>query len=125
MTTKSFVSTEQHICPVCGIPHDTGAILMDKQLKNTFKSRTVTGYSLCPDHKKLFEAGYVAAVEIDEAKSTLEDGKLKPAGAYRTGRYLHIRRGVWDQIFNMKLPEGIPFVYIQIEAYDKVAALVS
>lgn len=125
MATKFFVSTEQHLCPICGVSHDTGAILMDERMRDTFKKHTVTGLGLCPDHKKLFEAGYVAAVEVDEAKSTFVGDRLKPEDAHRTGRYLHIRRSVWDQIFNMQIPESTPFVYIQIEAYDKVAALVS
>ena len=32
MNDKSHVSMEQHVCLVCGVAFDTGAILLDNQI---------------------------------------------------------------------------------------------
>ena len=50
---KSYVSLEQHICPVCLKTFDTGNLLFDEQLRNIFERYTVTGYELCEEHKKV------------------------------------------------------------------------
>ena len=88
---KSHVGMEQKACPVCGQAFDTGAILLDKRLRNTLERKTVTGWDLCPEHAKLWEKGYIALVECDPEKSTFTDGTIKPPDAYRTGRIAHIR----------------------------------
>ena len=50
---KSYVTIEQHVCPVCGKAHDTGTILLDRRLRERFDMYTPTGYGLCPEHKAM------------------------------------------------------------------------
>lgn len=46
---KSFVTLEQHICPVCGKTFDTGSLLMDTRVRGVFDKYTVTEFELCKD----------------------------------------------------------------------------
>jgi len=48
MNDKSHVSLEQRVCLVCGTTFDTGAILLDKRLRQHLDRHTVTGWGLCP-----------------------------------------------------------------------------
>ena len=82
---KSHVSMEQHVCPVCGKTHDTGAILLDRRLRQTFDRFTVTDYELCPEHAKLHADGFVALVECSNGPTSLRDAR-------RTGNIAHVRR---------------------------------
>ena len=62
MTEKSYVALEQHQCPICGELFDTGNLLLDRRLKDSLEKYTVTGFSPCPEHQKLLDAGYIAAI---------------------------------------------------------------
>lgn len=104
MADKSYVSMEQHVCPVCCKTHDTGSILMDKHLKNRFERHTVTGWELCPECKKKYDDGYIALVEVDRSKS--KDMTLQ--GVWRTGALAHVRVEAWNKIFSLPLPEREP-----------------
>ena len=56
--TKSFVSIENFICPVCGKQHDDGAgIMMDMRLRDSFERVTVVGYKFCEEHKLMIAEG--------------------------------------------------------------------
>lgn len=107
---KSHVGMEQKVCPVCGQAFDTGAILLDKRLRNTLERKTVTGWDLCPEHAKLWEKGYIALVECDPDKSKLTGGTIKPEDAYRTGRIAHIRKAAAKRIFNVEMTSPVAFV---------------
>ena len=61
---KSYVTLEQHVCPVCMKTFDTGNLLLDDILRDVFEKYTVTGYGLCEEHKKVVEDGYVILVEV-------------------------------------------------------------
>ncbi len=107
---KSHVGIEQKVCLVCGQAFDTGAILLDKRLRNTLERKTVTGWDLCPEHAKLWEGGYIALVECDPQKSKFTGGTIKPEDAYRTGRIAHIRKSASDRIFDVKMKSPVAFV---------------
>lgn len=92
MSDKSHVSMEQHQCVVCHQLFDTGSILLDKHVRATLEPRTVTGRSLCPEHQKMKDEGYVALVAVNEA--TREP----------TGWYAHLREAVWGDVFTAPLP---------------------
>lgn len=99
---KSHVSMEQRVCPVCGVAFDTGSILLDKRLKQSMERKTTTGWSFCPEHQARREEGYVALVEVDEAKSTRRpDGNFDPGDVWRTGQIVHVRRAVADRLFDV------------------------
>jgi hypothetical protein len=115
---------EQKVCPICGKTEDSGALLLDTRLRNRFERNTTTGMGLCKEHKQLHEDGYIALVEVDPSKSDgVPGGALKPEQAWRTGRVAHVRRSAWDKIFNVPLDPKLPMVYLDIEGFDKIAAM--
>ena len=105
--TKSYVSMEQNVCLVCATSFDTGAILLDRRIRNSMEQHTVTGWGLCPEHQKLHDEGYVALVGIDPDRS---ERPYKPETVYRTGRVAHLKREAWDKVFNGDTPQG-PMVF--------------
>ena len=107
MSDKSYVTLEQQACIVCGKPYDTGALLLDRRLREKFDQKTITGMGgLCPEHKQLYDEGYVALVSIDESKSEkLSNGSFAPAKVYRTGTVAHVRVAVYDKLFNVPIPK--------------------
>ncbi len=110
MGTKSHVGMEQNVCPVCGKAFDTGTILLDRRLRNSLERKTVTGWSLCPEHAKLWEKGYIALVECDPEKSQFSGGTIKPEDAFRKERIVHIRKAVAARIFNVEMTSPVAFV---------------
>lgn len=121
MNTKSHTGMEQKVCPVCAKAFDTGAILLDKRLRNSLEPKTVTGWDLCPEHEKLWERGYIALVECDPAKSRFTGGTIKPADAYRTGRIAHIRKAAAARIFDT--PIDGPVVFVEPGVVDRLEQL--
>lgn len=99
---KGIASVEQHKCPVCAKDFDTGSVLFNRRVQATLDPKTVTGWGLCPECQKLYDAGYVALVGADEKKSSLlSNGNMMPDGAWRTGKIAHLRFEAFDQIFNI------------------------
>lgn len=109
MSEKSHVSIEQHQCPVCLELHNTGAVLLDKRLRPSMEHNTVTGHSLCPEHKKLFDEGYIALVA---AEAPGHKTHLKQEEAVRTGEIAHLRREVFKQMFNVEVPDNQEMVFV-------------
>lgn len=108
---KSHVSLEQQVCVVCGKPFDTGAVLLDKRLKDSMESHTVTGWGMCPAHEEQRANGFVALVECDPTKTPVDNHTVKQEEAYRTGVIVHIRREVWSEIFDVPAPDdGVLFI---------------
>jgi len=115
MNEKSYVSVEQHVCLVCGAAFDTGNLLLDRRLHARFERHTATGWSLCAEHRKLFDDGYVALVECDPQRSGLPtDGeRLKPEQAYRTGRIAHVRREAFARLFDVTIAATQAGVFVE------------
>jgi hypothetical protein len=108
---KSYVTMEQKLCPVCGTTFDSGALLLDKRLNNTFDRKTTTAFMLCEDCKAKSEE-YLALVVVDESKSVLSnDGTLKSESAYRTGEIIHIKRTAAKKMFSIEHSK-LPMVFI-------------
>ena len=80
MNEKSHVSLEQHVCLVCGVTFDTGAILLDKHLCASMRRHTTTGWGLCAEHQKLSDDGFGALIECDPQRSGSPPGAghIKP-----------------------------------------------
>ncbi len=108
---KSFVTLEQKVCAVCAVTYDSGALLIDKRLRDKFNKYTTTGFGMCDEHQKLKDDGYIALVACDESKSDkMPNGNLSPEGAYRTGGIAHLRKSVWPDIMNVPIPkDGVCF----------------
>lgn len=99
----------QHQCPICGVLHDTGEILLDRFLRQKMEDKTVTGMSFCPEHAKMRDEGYIALIECD------------PQGQ-RLGRIAHIRASVWPNIFDAEVPTG-GAAFVMAEVMDMLEKL--
>lgn len=112
--TKSYVSLETKICPVCGVEFETESILMDSTLNDSMESKTTTGYKLCKQHQEEFEQGYIHLVvaESEDRSSNV----LKIEDALYTGEIISVKRDILSKILDKDLDERIPFVYIEPEA---------
>ncbi|MGJ7530539.1 ATPase [Variovorax sp. GB1P17] len=124
MNDKSHVSMEQHVCLICGVAFDTGAILLDKRLRASMERHTTTGWGLCAEHQKLADEGFVALVECDPQRSGSPSGRLKPEQAYRTGRLAHIKRHVFTQVFNVPIEASQPCVFVEPGVIEQLQAMV-
>ncbi len=110
---KSHVSMEQYECVVCAKHYDTGAILLDKRLKDSLEGHTCTGIGLCPEHKA--EAG-------DEYVWLVCATRDSNGDTMRTGDNVRVRRAVWSKMFNAPIPpNGIGF--IEPEAFERLRAM--
>lgn len=104
---KSYVTLEQRVCPACGKTFDTGALLLDKRLRNRFDMHTVTGFELCPDDQAKVEEGYRILVGVDQSKSR----SMKPEDVHRTGEIAYLRAEVADEI--IPASKGHPVVWVE------------
>lgn len=104
---KSYVTLEQHVCPVCLKTFDTGNLLLDDKLRDVFKKYTVTGYGLCEEHKKVVEDGYVILVEVRKRPQKGQD-------PYRTGNAAYLKRHVAKDIFPDMDVQDVAFVEIGV-----------
>jgi len=94
MSEKSYVSTEQHQCFVCGTTFDTGALLLDKGLAKSMERNTVTGHGICPVHQKQIDEGYIIMIEAETHR-----GDIK-----RLGRTVSLKSHVFTKVFDAPLP---------------------
>ena len=114
---KSHVGFEQKLCGVCNRAFDSGVILLDKRMLPSLDKHTITGYDLCPEHKKLHEQGFIALVECDPEQTPGAgdiDAKVKLEDAFRTG----VKREVAGQVFLGITEEHLnaPMMWIDPEA---------
>ena len=123
--SKSYVSMEQAICPVCGTIFDTNTILLDRKLHASMESHTVTHYELCPEHAKLDKDGYVALCAIPHAPV---EGEAKlTVGTERTGSIAHIRRTALKNIFPHIPDDAIngPLIFVEEKVIEDLQKLVN
>ena len=125
MNDKSHVSMEKHVCLVCGVSFDTGAILLDKRLRASMERHTATGWGLCPEHQKLSDDGFVALVECDPQRSRAAAGaaRMKPDQAHRTGRLAHLKREVFADVFNVPIEDKQPCVFVEPGVIEQLQAM--
>lgn len=126
MNEKSYVSIEQQVCLVCGQAFETGALLLDRRLRASMDHHTLTGWDLCPEHRRLHEAGFVALIECDPERSgtTEHTRTLQPGAAYRTGQLAHLRREVFARVFNVEMDPGQPCCFVEPGVIERLKAMV-
>ena len=118
--SKSYVSMETKQCLVCGTEYNAG-VLINRNLRKTLESKTLTGYGLCDEHQKLFEDEYIALIGIDESKSTVEtNGNILPENAYRTGSVAHVKYSVLEGFFNIPIDKSLPIIFVEDAVIDKL-----
>jgi hypothetical protein len=118
MTEKSHVGMGYELCPICGKKHDE-TVLLDRRLRNSLEHENFTGFSVCPECKAQ-SAEYLALVE---AAAPAYGDRLKPENALPTGNVARVRRSKVPEIFNVKLPDTLDFVYVEPGAIDKLKAM--
>lgn len=118
---KSYVTLEQACCPACGKTFDTGALLLDRRMRDRFEMHTVTGFQLCPDDQQKVDEGYVILVAIDPAKSGGYRDTKKPQDVYRTGVIAYLRKEVARQI--MPAIGDHPLVWVDDEVIKQLEAM--
>ncbi|CAB4174491.1 hypothetical protein UFOVP1138_63 [uncultured Caudovirales phage] len=119
---KSYVTMEQKQCPICGTIEDCGSILMDTRIvkgktRKTFEPKTLTGYGLCKEHKKMFDDGFLACIEVT---SNTQRTTIKMENANRTGNIIHIKREAANNIFNTEIEPHIEMIFIQPGVIEKI-----
>jgi hypothetical protein len=125
MNDKSHVSLEQRVCLVCGTRFDTGAILLDRQLRASMERHTATGWGLCPEHQTLSDDGFVALVECDPQRSGAVSaaGRMQPGQVYRTGRTAHLKRDAFARVFDAPIAEDQPCVFVEPGVIERLQAM--
>jgi len=116
MTGKSHVSMEQHECFICGKLYDTGAVLLDRRLRQSLERHTVTGSGLCPEHQKIHDDGFIFLIECDPEKSERPgaSGTLKASQVHRTGVVTQVRRDLFLELFDLPPSQrDVPAVYVE------------
>lgn len=109
MSEKSSVGMGFHVCPVCGQKHDE-VVLIDRMLRDRLTTNMFAGWSMCKDHQRLYDEGYIALIEAKNEPTGLND-------ADRTGQIAHVRKEAWPNIFNAPVPpKGICFVQVGVIA---------
>lgn len=120
---KSYVTLEQNVCQICGKPFDTGAILLDKRLKDRFDHKTVTGYGICPDDQAKIDDGFLALVEVNEPENGRKN--LKQEEADRTGNIAYIKRHVAKEMFNINIPDNLPLLFVDGKVIAMLESMVA
>ncbi len=120
---KSYVTVEQRVCPICGKMFDSGNLLLDTRLRNTFNHYTVTGYNFCPECEPLTKERIALIVANSDDKSSHH---MKLEEANRTGEILWMNRDAAKEIFTHMGPNDLdrPFIFIDPEAAEKLKHLV-
>lgn len=118
--SKSYVSLEKKACPVCGRKHAVG-FLLDRRLKNSLESETVTGYDMCETCGEQINNGYLALICV---KNDGEGQTLKMEEADRTGELAFIPREIATEIFNMPLKDDQNIVFIDEMALQNLKDMV-
>lgn len=120
---KSYVSMEQKICKVCGNKYDTGALLMDKRLRDSMEKYTVTGMGCCGECTDHFNKGFIALVEVSNAPKY--GTTLLNENAERTGTIARLRKTVFNQVFNTKVSDTQKMVFVEPEVIVYLQTLVN
>lgn len=118
---KSYVTMEQHQCPICLSIFDTGAILMDKRLRDRFEMHTLTGHSPCAKCQEQLDQDFVALIETADTKKN----GMVPMDVPRSGNLVFMKREAFNRIFNVPPPDAdkLPMVFIEPGVIEQLKAM--
>ena len=116
---NNFVAKELAVCPVCGNTHMTG-VLIHKDMKEI--KNQVTHEALCPEHQEMFDDGFIALVEVEDTHH--KGGKRVPiTEPNRTGRLVHIKKDVFDNLITENVDDSMPLVFMAIDAVEHIVSM--
>jgi hypothetical protein len=119
MSEKSHVTMEAKICIVCCCQYSTGAIMLDRRLRQIFDRDTVVGWGICPTHEKDTDNDRIALIEMDEAKSSNVGNKIKPEDAYRTGNVVIVSRASIAAVMTTPVPNS-RFMFVAMDVFKRL-----
>lgn len=112
--SKSYVGMLHHLCPVCAEKNGQTDLVLDRRLRDTFEMDNYQMGDMCEECQEKFDNGYIALVE---ANGSHTKSHMKQEEAARTGRIFHIKREVFEDLFNVS-HEDKPLVFIEPELGD-------
>lgn len=116
---NDFVAMAEHICPICGCKHTHNTeVLIDKHLREIPEDKRVTGYGLCEEHQKLFDDGFVALIPVTNIPTEDTNATLNFNDADRIGGFIHLRKTVFNDIFNTEVSAEQELVFVDKEVCD-------
>lgn len=116
---NDFVVLEQAICPVCGCKHTHNmGILISKRLQPIKEEDRICSYTLCEEHQKLFDDGFVALIPVNNAPTADTNTTLNFNDADRIGGFIHLRKTVFNDIFNTEVSAEQELVFVDKEVCD-------
>lgn len=116
---KSYVSMAQHQCPICLKMHDTGEILLNKNLRATLERKTTTGHSPCPSCQGRLDNDFIALVETRDTNVGQSRAQFDTP---RSGNFVFLKREAFARIFDVPVPNP-PMAFIEPGIIDKLQAL--
>lgn len=122
--SKDYVGLGYAVCPICGNKHDE-VVLFQCSLgaPPKLERENFAGFKLCPEHKTKFDEGYLALVVVTYVPEHVPL-QQQYNEAVRTGEIIHIRRPVAKQVFNVAMPDDLPFMWIDPEAATLIKSMV-
>lgn len=116
---KSHVSMAQHQCPICLVMHDTGEILLKRDLRPTLEPKTLTGSSPCPSCQGRLDNDFIALIETRDANDGRSRAQLDIP---RSGNFAFVKQKVFIQVFDVPVPDQ-RMAFIEPGILDKLRAM--
>lgn len=134
MSMDNHVGMEAHICVVCGVQYDTGAILLATKYHHDrtgqlapikpIKKHHVTGPGVCPKHQQQIDEGFVHFIEMEANPSSDRLTSEQFLGSRRTGLMVTIKREVLPDILqDMDVENMPPIVACEPGTVARIAAI--
>lgn len=112
MNDKSHVGMESKTCILCDSEYETGAILLDRRLRESLERLNNTGPGLCNSCKEehtglpLDEYDHVALIEGSNPVYEYDSRMRKRlTSCDTTGKVCFMRKGCYDDMFDVDLGE--------------------
>lgn len=109
------VATGKRVCKVCGDG------LLHKQRLAIPDEHKLTGWGYCPEHQQQIDDGFVFLLEADNAIPKGDNPVLQADTARRTGRYIAMRRALFNDLFDA--PHDGYSSFIDVEGFEMIIAL--
>ncbi|NOQ30194.1 MAG: ATPase [Helicobacteraceae bacterium] len=120
--TKSYVTIIDRVCIVCGTQYSTNELALDKHLRAKYEQHTLGGWGACDTHQKLADDEYVALVESEPPM--YGNKTVPPEDAVRLGRIVHIKKNIFEEMFDTKLStDRFPVCFVEAELVDHIEKL--
>lgn len=102
MNDKSFVTLEKHQCMLCLTLFETGALLLDKTLRDRFEKFTVTNHGVCPKCQAKIDEGFIGFIQAGPDCESMQKVFNTPGGYLGYG---FISEETFKQIFDVQVPK--------------------